>query len=93
MLQQLINSTMVIGASNPFVSKFNTLVNDGKTWLLGIDMGLTLLIIVWHAVKYKQGNRSEKQEALDDIKKTAYWGIGIFAVIWVVTYAIGVFSA
>lgn len=93
MLQQILISTMTIGANNPYVNKFNTLVSDGRTWLLGIDAGLTILIIVWHALKYKQGNRSEKQEALDDIKKTAYWGIGIFAVIWFVTYAIGVFSA
>lgn len=86
------NVVMAVAAANPFVNKFNTVLTDLKGWLLAIDVGIVLVMIVINAIKYKQGNSAEKDAAVGDIKKTIYIGAGVFVLIWLAQYIIGVFA-
>lgn len=81
-----------VAAANPFVAKFNTVLTDLKGWLISIDVGIVIVMIVINAIKYKQGNNSEKMESVSNIKSSIYIGAGVFVLIWLAQYIIGIFA-
>lgn len=87
-----MNDFIFFAVSNPYVTKLNTILSDVKGWLLALDATVTVAMIAFNAIKYQQGNTGDKDQALDNIKKSIYVGAGVFALIWIAEYVIGVFA-
>ncbi len=68
---------------------FLQLMNDAKLWIYGLIGGAIFVIVAIYGLKYLQGNDSEKENAMSNIKKTLYMGGGIF---FLVALAIEVFN-
>lgn len=67
---------------NPYIAEILSIIAEWKGWLMALDAGVTIIMIVYYAFKYKIGTSTEKQDCIIKGRNTLFIGGGIFFLVW-----------
>lgn len=77
---------------NKYLVEFTKIVGDLQGWVLALIVVAVGFVTAIHGLRYMQGGAHERSQAISDMKSTAYMGLGIFFIIWLLTSLVARFK-